>query len=170
MDNSRMVRGPEKGLRHCTNYHYYYHHHHYYYYYYTTMYYYHVLPYTTMNKKKPMEGGERSEAFHTVDGLEDVVEVELLAAGAALSVAADEDDDGDDDGGADGGAGGDDDLVHVRRRFLLHADLTALSERHRLRRHIRILQRHDAHHQTFLLSTRFNSFSFFGDIFSFIYH
>ena len=68
MDNSRMVRGPEKGLRHCTNYHYYYHHHYYYYYYYTTMYYYHVLPYTTMNKKKPMEGGGGVKRFIPLTG------------------------------------------------------------------------------------------------------
>jgi len=83
-----------------------------------------------------MNGGR---AFHAIGGLEDVVEVELLAAGAAFPVAADEDDDSHDNGGADGGAGGDDDLVHVRRRFLLHADLATLGEWHRLWRHVRIL-------------------------------
>ena len=78
------------------------------------------------------------------------VEVHLLALARPFAVAADEDDDGDDDGAADGGAGRDDDLVHVRRCLTLGADLAALVERHRLRRHVAVLQRHHAHHQALL--------------------
>ena len=73
-------------------------------------------------------------------GRQDVVEVELFALARAFAVAADEDDDGQDDRPADGGTSGDDDLVHVRRQLLLHADLAALRERHRLRRHVAVLQ------------------------------